>query len=141
MVRNHTYRWKMAIESVVKSIAVVPDRFFDIKGKSYPIDWDRKVSVNSLPTYENYKDAIIYRINNKGVCHIPPLAKIIFDDAMENMGEVKTLDELEYDSENLNSTISLAKLLSENGYILYEEGYFSNSEKTIYYIPFDKFNK
>jgi len=82
-VKNHTYKWKMAIESAVKSIAVVPDRFFDITGKSYPIDWNRKVSVHSLPDYENYKDAIIYKINNRGKFVVPPLAKIIYDAAME----------------------------------------------------------
>ena len=91
-VKNHTYRWKMAIESVVKSIAVVPDRFFDITGKSYPIDWNRKVSVHSLPDYENYKDAIIYKINNRGKFVVPPLAKIIYDAAMEGQGTIKTLN-------------------------------------------------
>jgi hypothetical protein len=38
IVTGHTYGWKMAIESGVLSIAVVPDRFFDIRGRSYPID-------------------------------------------------------------------------------------------------------
>ena len=78
VVRGHTYRWKMAIESGVKSIAQVPDRFFDVKGVAYPIDVNRKVSVASLPDYENYKDAIIYRINSHYPI-APPLAKIIFD--------------------------------------------------------------
>lgn len=78
IVRGHTYRWKMAIESAVKSIAQVPDRFFDVKGVAYPIDVNRKVSVASLPDYENYKDAIIYRINSHYPI-APPLAKIIFD--------------------------------------------------------------
>lgn len=91
-VKNHTYKWKMAIESAVKSIAVVPDRFFDITGKSYPIDWNRKVSVHSLPDYENYKDAIIYKINNRGKFVVPPLAKIIYDAAMEGQGTIKTLN-------------------------------------------------
>ena len=75
----------MAIESVVCSIAQVPDRFFDIKGRSYPIDVNRKVSVHSLPTYENYKDAIIYKINSR-THGAPPMAKIIFDYAMEEKG-------------------------------------------------------
>ena len=35
---GHTFGWKMAIESAVKSIAVVPDRFFDVTGRSYSID-------------------------------------------------------------------------------------------------------
>ena len=84
-VKNHSYKWKIAIESVINSIAQVPDRFFDIKGRSYPIDMNRKVSVNSLPDYENYKDAIIYKINTK-TKGAPPLAKIIFDYAMEEKG-------------------------------------------------------
>lgn len=85
VVRNHTYRWKMAIESAVKSVAQVPDRFFDVKGRSYPIDWNRKVSVASLPTYQNYKDAIIYRINSC-LPVIDPAAKIIFDSNMPYTG-------------------------------------------------------
>lgn len=31
------YKWHLEIESAVKSVAVVPDRFFSIYGKSYPI--------------------------------------------------------------------------------------------------------
>lgn len=82
LVRNHGYKWKMVIESEVKSIAVIPDRFFDVQGRSYTIDQERKVSVTSLPTYSNYKDAVIYKIN---ICAaVPPRAKIIFDDYMEN---------------------------------------------------------
>ena len=82
IVQGHTYGWRMAIETEVKSIAVVPDRFFDIKGRSYPIDQNRKVSVSSLPTYTNYKDAVIYKINSTTPLAAPK-AKIIFDDAME----------------------------------------------------------
>lgn len=90
LVRDRSYRWKMVIESEVKSIAVVPDRFFDVRGQAYTIDWNRKVSVTSLPTYENYKDAIIYRINTCAI--VPPKAKIIFDDFMEN-GKAAANDE------------------------------------------------
>lgn len=90
-VKNHSYKWKLAVESVVKSIAQVPDRFFDIKGRQYPIDINRKVSVHSLPDYENYKDAIIYKINSK-THGAPPLAKIIFDYAMESKGELRILN-------------------------------------------------
>lgn len=86
VVRNHVYRWKMAVESSVMSIGQVPDRFFDVKGRSYPIDWNRKVSVASLPTYENYKDAIIYRINSNTPV-ITPAAKIIFDSNAPTTGQ------------------------------------------------------
>lgn len=84
IVNGHSYGWKMAIESAVKSIAVVPDRFFDVTGRSYTIDQNRKVSVDSLPDYENYKDAIIYRINTSSEYRLPPLATIIFDNEMQN---------------------------------------------------------
>ena len=86
VVRNHVYRWKMAVESAIMSIGQVPDRFFDVKGRSYPIDWNRKVSVASLPTYENYKDAVIYRINSSTPV-ITPAAKIIFDSNMPTTGQ------------------------------------------------------
>ena len=66
----------------------MPDRFFDINGCSYPIDINRKVSVHSLPTYDNYKDAIIYKINSRTKL-APPLAKIIFDYAMEEQGSLE----------------------------------------------------
>lgn len=79
-VNGKTYKWKMMIESLVKSIAVVPDRFFDINGKSYVIDQNRKVSVHSLPDYENFKDAIIYKINSTAHFTIPSIPKLIFDE-------------------------------------------------------------
>lgn len=82
LVKTHSYKWKMVIESEVKSIAVIPDRFFDVNGRSYTIDQNRKVSVTSLPTYTSYKDAVIYKINT--CASTPPAAKIIFDDYMEN---------------------------------------------------------
>lgn len=82
IVQGHVYGWRMAIETRVKSIAVVPDKFFDIKGRSYPIDQFKKISVSSLPDYINYKDAIIYKINSKSDLKAPK-AEIIFDDAME----------------------------------------------------------
>lgn len=112
IVKGHTYRWKMAVESGVMSIAQVPDRFFDVKGVSYPIDWNRKVSVSSLPDYENYKDAIIYKINtNQGV--ETPKAKIIFDDAMEGIN-MQLIDSLKriygYDNISVSDmTFSLLK--------------------------------
>ena len=36
-VDSHPYKWRLEIETAVKSVAVVPDRFFSIYGKSYPI--------------------------------------------------------------------------------------------------------
>ena len=129
---NHSYRWRMAIESAVQSIAVVPDRFFDVKGKSYPIDWNRKVSVASLPTYNNYKDAVIYKINSRAKCVVPPVAKIIFDNDVENKGEDDTI--LSLTCTGTTKTISLGKLFKENGYSILENGAITKNSEC--YIPY-----
>ena len=103
MVGSKTYNWKMAIESAVKSIAVVPDRFFDIKGRSYSIDQNRKISADSLPTYHNYKSAVIYRINTTSNFVVPPIAEIIFDNEMQNRcgieqtAKFSIIDYIDYD--------------------------------------------
>jgi hypothetical protein len=78
-VKNHSYKWKMAIESSVKSAAVIPDRFFDYNGKSYPISYNRPIEVTT-PTYTNDYFSVIYRINeNSGDLQKPP-AVIILDE-------------------------------------------------------------
>lgn len=63
-VLGHSYRWRLILESGVRSVAQVPDRFFDIEGRSYPIDWNSKVSVfnGEAAAYSNFKDAVIYRV-------------------------------------------------------------------------------
>ena len=133
MVNNHTYRWKMAIESAVKSIAVVPDRFFDVKGKSYSIDWNRKVSVDSLPDYENYKSAIIYRINTRTENMVPPVATIIYDNEMQNRrGAIKDLTLTV--AAGTVGTFSLGELLANgriSGFNLYDGGYFVDGEELV----------
>ena len=52
------YKWKAEIESGLKSIVIVPDRFFSIYGKSYPIKRMQTVGVNQ-PS-ESFKYEIIY---------------------------------------------------------------------------------
>lgn len=133
-VQEHSYKWRMAIESVVCSIAQVPDRFFDVKGRSYPIDINRKVSVHSLPTYENYKDAIIYKINTrtKGA---PPLAKIIFDYAMESLGRMQVID-IEVENQT-SSSMTLAQILKAAGYQVLTGGIIKENDLvTKYYYSF-----
>lgn len=123
-VNGHTYKWKMIIESLVKSIAVVPDRFFDITGRSYKIDQNRKISVNSLPDYENYKDAIIYKINNNIEHIMPDIPKLIYDEGDE---EIKSIMQ-EYITITANQDIedtplqTLLQLINkDNTYKLYED--------------------
>lgn len=136
-VKNKSYKWRLSIESVVNSVAQVPDRFFDINGQSYPIDINRKVSVHSLPTYENYKDAIIYKINSK-TKPVPPLAKIIFDYAKESEGIIVEKD-LTLAAQD-ETKLMLGEILERCGYILYADGHLTKTEnnETLYFYPLRK---
>ena len=122
MVGSKTYNWKMAIESAVKSIAVVPDRFFDVNGRAYSIDWNRKISADSLPTYQNYKSAVIYRINTTSNFVVPPIAEIIFDNEMQNRCGIEQV--VKFNAAALlqqDGTYNLFKLLEKTG-AFYEKG-------------------
>ena len=70
MVKNHSYKWTLYIESDIRSIATVPNKFFDIYGNSYAIDDTAQVIVNSNPiTYntvgvatKTHKFHVIYKL-------------------------------------------------------------------------------
>lgn len=62
VVRGKVYSWKLDISCTAKSVATIPDKFFDITGRAYQIDQSRPVTINNLPTYTNLKDAVVYRI-------------------------------------------------------------------------------
>lgn len=121
-VNGHTYKWKMVIESLVKSIAVVPDRFFDITGRSYKIDQNRKISVNSLPDYENYKDAIIYKINNGVGYTIPDISKLIYDEGDKESKEI-VYDQVTFSAAEEEVPLqTLSQLINKDSrYKLYED--------------------
>lgn len=97
-VLDKSYRWRVIIESRVRSIAQVPDRFFDVTGRAYPIDWNSKVSVfnGEAPTYSNFKDAIIYKIGPGATPNeLKPF--IIFDAFQEEGGtSVETSSFMDY---------------------------------------------
>lgn len=75
-VASKPYKWKLEIETEVKSIAVVPDRFFSIYGKSYPIKRMQTVGINQ-PS-ELFKYEIIYERGYDQYDQEPPVAKIIY---------------------------------------------------------------
>lgn len=120
-VLDKSYRWRLIIESRVRSIAQVPDRFFDLQGRSYPIDWNSKVSVfnGEAPTYSNFKDAIIYKI---GPAQEPNYLKpyIIFDayavdNATEENQEAESFKEYLTYSENISPTVNEEVLVTKTG--------------------------
>lgn len=77
-VNNHTYGWKMQIESDIQSIAVVPDRFFDVNGNSYKINQNSQVWVNNNLGLDS-KFNIIYDINPLFIGQKSPTANVIID--------------------------------------------------------------
>ena len=60
MVKNHSYKWTLYIESDIRSIATVPNKFFDIYGNSYAIDDTTQIIVDSNPV--NDKFHVIYKL-------------------------------------------------------------------------------
>lgn len=75
------YKWRLEIETAVKSVAVVPDRFFSIYGKSYPIKRKQTVGINQ-PS-EAFKYEIIYLRGYDQYSDEGPSAKIIYHKQME----------------------------------------------------------
>lgn len=63
-VKNKVYTWNMHIESDIKSIAVVPDKFFDINGKAYRILKNTAIGVRVPSQGEEIKIEVIYAIDN-----------------------------------------------------------------------------
>ena len=75
-VNNHPYKWRLEIETSVKSVAVVPDRFFSIYGKVYPIKRKQTIGINQ-PS-ESFKYEIIYLRGYDKYDDEGPRAKIIY---------------------------------------------------------------
>lgn len=88
-VNGHPYKWRAEVESAVKSIAVVPDRFFSTYGKVYPIKRKQTVGINQ-PS-EAFKYEIIYLRGYDKYDDEPPKARIIYHkQAEENISHEYT---------------------------------------------------
>lgn len=75
-VAGQPYKWHLEIETAVKSIAVVPDRFYSIYGKAYPIKRRQTVGINQ-PS-EMFKYEITYLRGYDKYDDESPIAKIIY---------------------------------------------------------------
>lgn len=80
-VGGKPYKWRLEIETAVKSVAVVPDRFFSVYGKSYPIKKQQTVGINQ-PS-ELFKYEIIYLRGYDAFITDQPKAKIIYHSQAE----------------------------------------------------------
>jgi len=97
-VNSKPYKWNLEIETAVKSVAVVPDRFFSIYGKSYPIKRQQTVGINQ-PS-ELFKYEIIYLRGYDMYEESKPEAKIIYHAQAE--GKPKTDVQCAGDAEALS---------------------------------------
>lgn len=75
-VAGQPYKWHLEIDTAVKSIAVVPDRFYSIYGKAYPIKRRQTVGINQ-PS-ELFKYEITYLRGYDKYDDEGPVAKIIY---------------------------------------------------------------
>lgn len=91
------YKWRLAIESQIKSISQIPDKFFDIYGKSYKINKQTTIAVKSPNAYEDFKYEVCYKINEKEQTKTKPDAVIIIDKSEETQAAAATENLTEYD--------------------------------------------
>ncbi len=84
-VDSHPYKWHLQIETAVKSVVVVPDRFYSTLGKGYPIKKIQTVGINQ-PS-ESFKYEIIYRRGADNYPFEAPIAKIIYNRQAEESAE------------------------------------------------------
>ena len=88
-VGSHPYKWHLEIETSVKSIAVVPDRFYSIYGKGYPIKKRQTIGINQPSN--SFKYEIIYKRGYDNYPGEAPDAKIIYHkQAEENATHIET---------------------------------------------------
>ena len=81
--KGHIYNWRAAIESTVKSFAIIPDRFFDYGQRHFPINYKKPISVTT-PTYENPYFSVVYHIGRPDPNDLRPPAVIVIDETQEN---------------------------------------------------------
>lgn len=89
----------MEIETAVKAVAVVPDRFFSIYGKSYPLKKQQTIGINQ-PS-ELFKYEIVYLRGYDNYKEVAPKAKIIYHSQNEGRPVDDTCAKTSNDNEAL----------------------------------------
>lgn len=120
MVKNHSYKWTLYVESDIRSVATVPNKFFDIYGNSYAIDDTAQVIVNSNPititdgvNIKTHKFHVIYKLlkaNNQGST---PARDLIFDTSyIRDYRKINNLAESNGEYDKISSSISFSGVIS-----------------------------
>ena len=105
-VGDQTYKWKLQIDSAAKAVAFVPDRFFSIYGKSYPIKQNTVIGINQSTDafeyeiiykrdYKAEKAQVVYENNDIYHRQDEQSLSTITNDSDKSLYELKKLEQLD----------------------------------------------
>ena len=83
MVKNHSYKWTLYVESDIRSVATVPNKFFDIYGNSYAIDDTAQIVIDSNPV--RIKDNVIVKAHKFHVIYKLLKTTTVVDDDTQDL--------------------------------------------------------
>lgn len=108
MVKNHSYKWTLYVESDIRSIATVPNKFFDIYGNSYAIDDTAQVNVSSTPipnpvshNMPKFKFHILYKLAKDTEDTKEPTKDLIVDQSNTTKYTIKNSNNSTQDYEKI----------------------------------------
>lgn len=139
-IGNKTYRWRLGIESKIKSIAQIPNKFFDIYGKSYPVAERTTITVKS-PTsnLDDFKYEVCYRINpDDGEVLTKPKATIIIDKTTATKAPSASEDYTKYDDLKVAKYLKI-RITNDNRYIAYLAATADGFNKENNYVNVEQF--
>lgn len=119
-VKNHSYKWTLYVESDIKSVATVPNKFFDIYGNSYAIDDTAQVIVNSNPitvkdgvNIKTHKFHVIYKLLKANDQGFTPARDLIFDTSyIRDYRKINNLAESNGEYDKISSSITFSGAIS-----------------------------
>ena len=108
MVKNHSYKWTLYVESDIRSIATVPNKFFDIYGNSYAIDDTAQINVSSTPipnpvsnNMPKFKFHILYKLAKDTEDTKEPTKDLIVDQSNTTKYTIKNSNNSTQDYEKI----------------------------------------
>lgn len=118
-VNNKSYKWRLGIESNIKSIAQIPNKFFDIYGKSYRIADQTTVTVKSPSSnVDDFKYEVCYAINpTEEEIGKKPEAAIIIDKTETTITEAAE-DMTTYDALKTAKFLKI-RIRNDNSYVAF----------------------
>ena len=116
MVKNHSYKWTLYVESDIRSVATVPNKFFDIYGNSYAIDDTTQVIVSSAPKGDPHdatqkrKFYIIYKLYKGTEDTKIPTKDLIIDQSNTTKYAIKNNNDSTKDYEKIKANFDYSHI-------------------------------